>query len=66
MLLTVTQTAERLNVSTRRVRALIAAGRLPAEKIGRDWLIKESSLSLVADRKTGPPAGNKNASKLDK
>ena len=38
-LLTTTEAAARLNISTRRVRALIAKGRLPAYLHGRDWLI---------------------------
>jgi excisionase family DNA binding protein len=58
--LTVTQAAQRLNLSTSRVRALIKAGRLPAMKPGHDWLIKESDLKLVANRKPGAPAGNRN------
>ena len=65
-LLTVAQAAARLDVSTRRVRALIAAGRLPAEKLGRDWLIEETSLARVSDRKPGPPLGNRNAAKEKK
>ena len=58
--LTVTEAGERLGVSRRRVQALITAGRLPAEKFGRDWVIRESDLAAVADRKTGAPKGNKN------
>jgi excisionase family DNA binding protein len=38
------ETAERLDISTVRVFQLIKAGRLPAEKIGRDWFVKESDL----------------------
>ncbi len=53
--LTTKETAERLGVTVPRVHALIKAGRLPAEKRGRDVFIKESDLSLVADRKTGRP-----------
>jgi hypothetical protein len=34
---------------------MIKAGRLPAEKIGRDYFIKENDLKLVADRKPGRP-----------
>jgi excisionase family DNA binding protein len=47
--------AEKLGVSVRRVQAMITSGRLPAEKIGRDHLIRESDLKLVADRKPGRP-----------
>lgn len=42
--LTVTQIATRWNLSTRRVRALIKAGRiLTAIKPGHDWLIPEGT-----------------------
>lgn len=55
-MLTTNEVAARLNVSMRRVRALIEAGRLPSKQFGRDHLIKESDLKLVADRKPGRPA----------
>ena len=54
-MLTTPQVAERLGVSTRRVLALIHAGRLPSQQFGRDHLVKESDLKLVEDRKTGRP-----------
>ena len=54
-MLTTSEVAERLNVSMRRVRALIEAGRLPSKQFGRDHLIKESDLKLVAERKPGRP-----------
>lgn len=38
-----------------RIHQLISEGRLPAEKIGRDYLIQEVDLKLVEDRKTGRP-----------
>lgn len=56
VMLTTSEAAERLNVSMRRVRALIEAGRLPSKQFGRDHLIKESDLGLVAERKPGRPA----------
>lgn len=59
-LISVAEAAARLKVSARRVRALIATGRLPAIKIARDWLINESDLDLVSSRKIGAPHGNKN------
>jgi hypothetical protein len=34
---------------------LISGGRLPAEKFGRDYMIKEEDLKLVEDRKPGRP-----------
>ena len=54
-LLTTTEVAEELFISIRRVQALIKAGRLPAKKVGRDWLIKKADLDLVADRSPGRP-----------
>src|SRR5262249_42461515 len=38
-----------------RIRAMILAGRLPAEKFGHVHMIKEEDLALVADRKPGRP-----------
>jgi excisionase family DNA binding protein len=54
-LLTTKDAAERLGISVRRVHALIEAGRLPAQKLGRDYVIKEKDLRLVEDRKPGRP-----------
>lgn len=50
--------ARRLQVTPARVRAMIASGRLPAVKVGRDWLIRTADLELVpdkADRRPGRP-----------
>jgi excisionase family DNA binding protein len=55
VMLTTSEVAERLSVSMRRVRALIESGRLPSQQFGRDHLIKESDLILVANRKPGRP-----------
>jgi excisionase family DNA binding protein len=54
-LLTTKDAAERLGVTVTRVQQLIAAGSLPAEKMGRDYFIQEDDLKLVADRKRGRP-----------
>ncbi len=53
--LTTKQTAERLKITPRRVQALIEAGRLPAQKFGRDYMIREMDLKLVENRKRGRP-----------
>ena len=53
--LTTPQVAARLGVSIRRVQALIKAGRLPSRQFGRDHIINEADLALVADRKPGRP-----------
>ncbi len=49
------EASERLAVSQQRIQALIKNGQLPAEKVGRDWLIKESDLELVQNRQAGRP-----------
>lgn len=55
-LLSTSDAAIHLGVSERRVRGLITDGRLPAEKIGRDYVIKEEDLKLVQERKPGRPS----------
>lgn len=57
--LTTKQAAERLGITSRRVQALVTAGRLPATKFGRDYMIKEDDLRLVEDRKVGRPKKEK-------
>lgn len=54
-LLTTPQAAERLGVTVARVQKLIWDGRLPAQKMGRDYVIQEEDLKLVGDRKPGRP-----------
>jgi excisionase family DNA binding protein len=54
-LLTTRDAAVRLGVTVTRVQAMIIAGRLPAEKLGRDYVIREADLKFVADRKPGRP-----------
>jgi excisionase family DNA binding protein len=53
--LTTKEAAEHLGVTVARVRQMILAGRLPAQKFGRDLVISESDLKLVKDRKPGRP-----------
>jgi len=62
-LLTTKDAARRLGVSDARVRALILAGRLPAEKFGRAHLIREQDLELVRDRRPGRPRITKSGPK---
>ena len=58
--LTTKEVAERLNISIRQVQTLIQQEKLPAEKKGRDWFIKEQDLSLIQERKkTGRPPKSK-------
>lgn len=54
-LLSVIEAAEKLGVSRWRVNQFIDKGRLPAQKVGRSYVIKESDLALVENRQTGRP-----------
>ncbi len=56
-LLSVKDAAQILGVNHQRVQALISQGRLPAQKIGNSYVIKESDLELVKDRQVGRPKG---------
>jgi excisionase family DNA binding protein len=61
-MLSTAEAAVELGISRRQVRTLIERGKLPAEKIGRDWFIKTSDLPLVRHRpKTGRPQGAKDS-----
>ena len=58
-LLTTKEVAQRLGVSIRRVQAMITAGRLPATRLGRDYLVNEKDLKIVEIRKPGRPTAAK-------
>lgn len=49
------QAAEKLGIEVSGVRKLILRGKLPATKVGRDHVIEEADLALVAVRKRGRP-----------
>jgi excisionase family DNA binding protein len=53
--LTTKEVAEKLGINVSRVHVLINEGRLPAKKFGRSYMILESDLELVRERKTGRP-----------
>ena len=53
--LTTKETADKLGVSTGRVRQMVLAGQIQAEKFGRDLMINETELENVSERKTGRP-----------
>ena len=55
-LLSTRDAATRLGITPRRVVALIRAGRLPALRVGRAWVIREADLELVKDRRPGRPS----------
>jgi excisionase family DNA binding protein len=61
--LTTKEAAERLGVTPARVRQLVLAGDLPAEKFGRDLMIREADLKLVEDRPIGRPSAQRAAKK---
>jgi excisionase family DNA binding protein len=52
---TTSSAARELGVTPGRVRAMIAAGRLQATLVGRDWLIRPKALEAVRDRRPGRP-----------
>ncbi|HEY8741967.1 MAG TPA: helix-turn-helix domain-containing protein [Chloroflexota bacterium] len=49
------EAARELRVTPDRVRKLIAAQRLAARKLGRDWFINRADLAAVAERRPGRP-----------
>lgn len=52
-LLTTPEVAKRLGVTVSRVQALINDRRLPAQRIGRDFMVREEDLVLVSSRQPG-------------
>lgn len=56
--LTTKEVAEKLGVTVGRIQQLVASKRLPSVKIGQTNLVKESDLSLVAERSNGRPKKN--------
>ncbi len=54
-LISTKEAAEKLGISMRRVQALITDGRLPAQKIGNSYIVKESDLKIVKERSPGRP-----------
>jgi excisionase family DNA binding protein len=62
-MLTTSEVAERLGVTVQRVHQFIKDGRLPAQKMGRDYIINEDDLKRLGDRQTGRPPSKKPAKK---
>jgi excisionase family DNA binding protein len=54
-LLSVAEAAQKLGVTRARVNQFINENRLPAQRIGRSFAIREEDLGLVENRKTGRP-----------
>jgi excisionase family DNA binding protein len=64
-LLSTQQAADKLRISQPRIYQLISEGRLPAQKVGRDYVINEDDLKLVEDRpKVGRPPKSKGGKTL--
>ncbi len=55
-LLSVKDAAAALELSEQRIKQLIYEERLPAEKIGNQWIIAEADLEAVRNRQTGRPS----------
>lgn len=55
MTVTTASAAIRLDVTRRRVNAMIQSGRLPAKRSGREWEIEIDSLQALGERKAGRP-----------
>jgi excisionase family DNA binding protein len=65
-LLSVPEAAEQLKVSRWRVNQFINEGRLPARKVGRSYVILESDLDSVRERKAGRPPKRESDKQLSK
>ena len=63
-LISAADAAKRLNVTSSRVRKMIASGRLKATKVGNMWLIDPKDLEVVKDRKVGRPRKSRKVRKL--
>ena len=55
--MTVSEAAQALKVSTRRIHQLISEGRMEAEKVGRDVFVRRRSVDVLAGqtRRRGRP-----------
>lgn len=63
--LTTTEVAGVLGLSRRRVQKLVKDGRIPARRVGRDYLVLRADVARFADSPR-PPAGRpKNGSPAD-
>ncbi len=58
-LISAKEASKKLGIDDSRVRVLIRDGRLPAQKIGRTWVIDPKDLKLIKDRKPGRPPNQK-------
>jgi excisionase family DNA binding protein len=65
-LLSTPEAGSELGVSASRVQALVRAGRLPAIKVGKTWIIRRGDLDLVRDRSPGRPRNESSDGKMKK
>lgn len=65
--ITTTEAAERLGISSARVRQLVLSGKLPATKFGPVNMVKETDLALVKNRPAAgrPPKAQTNSAAKD-
>jgi excisionase family DNA binding protein len=56
-LITTADAAARLGLTVRAVQKMIEAGRLPAQKVGRDYLIAPAALESIPKQAAGRPPG---------
>lgn len=54
-MITTNEAASLLGVTVQRIHQFISEGRLPAQKLGRDYIINDEDLKLVGGRKPGRP-----------
>lgn len=54
-MITTNEAASLLGVTVQRIHQFISEGRLPAQKLGRDYIINDEDLKLVEVRKPGRP-----------
>ena len=65
-LISTSEAAEKLGVHITRVQVLIREGRLPAQRIGRNYVVDEADLKLVGNRQPGrPPKAKTNGTPKD-
>lgn len=63
-LISASEAARQLGVTSVRVQQRIKDGSLPAQKVGRDWVIDEADLRMVSHRRPGRPLSTSSASDL--
>lgn len=56
----VAEAAGIMRVSPRRLRAMIAAGLIPAAKVGKVWILDRAEVTQYVRRQQGRPRNNRN------